>query len=90
MHLKRLHLLKILYFSAVWCGPCKALAPTMDQLASQGMPVQKIDVDQDNNMSAQYGVRNVPTLIKVDSNGNEVGRLVGNQSADMIKEWYGN
>tara|TARA_R100001591_G_C4215902_1_gene147760 strand:- start:53 stop:304 length:252 start_codon:yes stop_codon:yes gene_type:complete len=81
---------KILYFSAVWCGPCKALAPTMDQLASQGMPVQKIDVDQDNNMSAQYGVRNVPTLIKVDANGVEQGRLVGNQSADMIKEWYGN
>ena len=81
---------KILYFSAVWCGPCKALAPTMDQLASQGMPVQKIDVDQDNNMSAQYGVRNVPTLIKVDANGIEQGRLVGNQSADMIKEWYGN
>jgi len=41
-------------------------------------------------MSAQYGVRNVPTLIKVDSNGIEVGRLVGNQSADVIKEWYGN
>jgi len=81
---------KILYFSAVWCGPCKALAPTMDQLASQGLPVQKIDVDQDNNMSAQYGVRNVPTLIKVDANGSEVGRLVGNQSADVIKEWYGN
>ena len=81
---------KILYFSAVWCGPCKALAPTMDQLASQGMPVQKIDVDQDNNMSAQYGVRNVPTLIKVDASGIEQGRLVGNQSADMIKEWYGN
>tara|TARA_R100000482_G_scaffold109066_1_gene51324 strand:- start:51 stop:302 length:252 start_codon:yes stop_codon:yes gene_type:complete len=81
---------KILYFSAVWCGPCKALAPTMDQLASQGLPVQKIDVDQDNNMSAQYGVRNVPTLIKVDSNGVEVGRLVGNQSAEVIKEWYGN
>ena len=81
---------KILYFSAVWCGPCKALAPTMDQLASQGMPVQKIDVDQDNNMSAQYGVRNVPTLIKVDANGIEQGRLVGNQSADVIKEWYGN
>ena len=81
---------KILYFSAVWCGPCKALAPTMDQLASQGMPVQKIDVDQDNNMSAQYGVRNVPTLIKVDASGVEQGRLVGNQSADVIKEWYGN
>ena len=81
---------KILYFSAVWCGPCKALAPTMDQLASQGMPIQKIDVDQDNNMSAQYGVRNVPTLIKVDASGIEQGRLVGNQSADVIKEWYGN
>ena len=77
---------KILYFSAVWCGPCKALAPTMDQLASQGMPVQKIDVDQDNNMSAQYGVRNVPTLIKVDSNGKTVSARItdGKQYLDNV------
>jgi len=81
---------KILYFTASWCGPCKALAPTIQQLQSEGLNIQKVDVDNDQSLSAQYGVRNVPTLIKVDSNGNEVGRLVGNQSADMIKEWYGN
>ncbi len=81
---------KILYFSAVWCGPCKALAPTMDQLASQGMPVQKIDVDNDQSMSAQYGVRNVPTLIKIDASGNAGARLVGNQTAEAIRALYGN
>ena len=84
---------KILYFSAVWCGPCKALAPTMDQLSNQGIPVQKVDVDQDHSdlsLSARYSVRNVPTLVKVDASGNELGRLVGNQSADAIKQWYGN
>ena len=62
----------------------------MDQLASQGLPVQKVDVDNDQSLSAQYSVRNVPTLIKVDASGNEVGRLVGNQSADAVKSWYGN
>ena len=81
---------KILYFTASWCGPCKALAPTVQQLQSEGLNIQKVDVDNDQSLSAQYGVRNVPTLIKVDSNGVEVGRLVGNQSADVIKEWYGN
>ena len=81
---------KILYFTATWCGPCKALGPTMDQLTSQGLPIYKVDVDQDQSISAQYSVRNVPTLIKLDENGNEIKRLIGNQSADAIKEWYGN
>ena len=75
---------KLLYFTAVWCGPCKALGPTIDKLAGQGLPVQKIDVDNNQELSTQYSVRSVPTLIKMDSTGNELGRLVGNQTAPSI------
>jgi|TARA_R110000823_G_scaffold211659_1_gene341905 thioredoxin-like negative regulator of GroEL len=81
---------KILYFSAAWCGPCKALGPTVQLLQTQGLNIQKVDVDQDQALSAQYSVRSVPTLVKINGSGNEVGRLVGNQSADAIKVLYGN
>jgi|TARA_R110001592_G_scaffold349960_1_gene645649 thioredoxin-like negative regulator of GroEL len=81
---------KLLYFSAAWCGPCKALGPTVQLLQTQGLNIQKIDVDQDTTSSTQYNIRSVPTLVKIDNNGNEVGRLVGNQSADAIKALYGN
>jgi len=81
---------KILYFSAAWCGPCKALGPTVQLLQTQGLNIQKIDVDQDTTSSTQYNIRSVPTLVKIDNSGNEVGRLVGNQSADAIKALYGN
>ena len=81
---------KLLYFSAAWCGPCKALGPTVQLLQTQGLNIQKIDVDQDTTSSTQYNIRSVPTLVKIDNNGNEVGRLVGNQSADAIKVLYGN
>jgi len=81
---------KILYFTASWCGPCKALAPTIQQLQSEGLNIQKVDVDKDQSLSAQYGVRNVPTLIKIDASGNAGARLVGNQTAEAIRALYGN
>ena len=63
---------KIYYFSAPWCGPCKMLGPVMDK---SGLPFQKINVDNDSTLSAKYGIRNVPTLVKVDANGNEISRI---------------
>jgi|TARA_B100001094_G_scaffold147584_1_gene142935 thioredoxin-like negative regulator of GroEL len=76
---------KIYYFSAPWCGPCKMLGPVMDK---SGLPFQKINVDNDSTLSAKYGIRNVPTLVKVDASGNEISRLVGNNPLDKIKSWY--
>jgi len=76
---------KIYYFSAPWCMPCKALAPTMER---SGLPFQKVNVDEDQNLSTKYGIRNVPTLVKVDASGNEVGRLVGNNPLEKIQSWY--
>ena len=81
---------QILYFSAAWCGPCKVLGPTIDTLQSEGLPIQKIDVDTNTEMSTKYSVRSVPSLVLVDGGGNEIKRLVGNQPGSAIKNWYNN
>ena len=76
---------KIYYFSALWCNPCKQLAPTMEK---SGLPYQKVDVDNDTELSAKYGIRNIPTLVKVDANGNEISRMTGNKPLVTIQNWY--
>ena len=77
---------KILYFSAGWCGPCKMLGPIMESLSGQ-INYEKIDVDNNQDLSIQYGVRNIPTLILVE-NGEAVGRLTGLQQKEAILEFY--
>jgi thioredoxin 1 len=77
---------KILYFSASWCGPCKMLGPIMESLSGQ-INYQKIDVDNNQDLSIKYGVRNVPTLVLVE-NEEAVGRLVGVQSKEAILNFY--
>ena len=77
---------KILYFTAAWCAPCKALSPVMDSLQGQ-INFDKIDVDTNTDLSTQYGVRGVPSLVLVE-NGNEVGRLVGAQTKETILNFY--
>ena len=64
------------YFSAVWCGPCKAFKPIMNEIAGEGHSVQFIDVDQSQELAAKYGVRSVPTTI-IEEGGIEVNRFVG-------------
>ena len=77
---------EILYFSADWCAPCKQLAPTMESLKGQ-INYRKINVDQDQELSAKYGVRNIPTLILLE-NGEVKDRTVGNQSKQQIIDFY--
>jgi thioredoxin 1 len=77
---------KILYFSAEWCGPCKQLGPTMEGLRNQ-INYTKIDVDQDQESSIKYGVRNIPTLILLE-NGEVKNKLVGNQTVQSIISFY--
>jgi len=77
----------ILYFTASWCGPCKALAPRMEKLASQ-INYRKIDVDSNQDMSMKYGVRNVPSLVLIDENGTELNRMVGVQPDQAILNFY--
>ena len=69
----------LLDFGAVWCGPCKALAPVVDKLADEckgKTRVGKIDIDDSPNIAAKFGVRSVPTVV-VFKDGKEAGRHVG-------------
>ena len=77
---------KILYFTAPWCGPCQTLGPIIESLSGQ-INYEKINVDENQDLSIQYGVRNVPTLLLLE-NGEEVSRLVGVQSKEAILEFY--
>ena len=78
----------ILYFSAPWCEPCKRLSPVMDNLASEGIPVKKINIDYDVNNVERYKVASVPTLVLIDNNQNEIKRSVGGGDREGILNWF--
>mgnify|MGYP000583582454 FL=1 len=77
---------EILYFSAEWCGPCKTLAPRMERLSNQ-INYRKIDVDNNQELSSEFSVRNIPTLILIQD-GEAINRLVGLQSEQDILNFY--
>lgn len=68
-------------FWATWCGPCRALAPTIDKLSQQyegRAKVVKLDVDRAPDIAAQYGIQAIPTVM-VFQGGKEAARWVGVQ-----------
>ena len=66
-------------FWAAWCGPCRMVAPIMDQLTTEYADkalIVKVDVDANQKYAAEYGVRNIPTVL-VFKNGEVVEKQVG-------------
>jgi thioredoxin 1 len=66
-------------FWAIWCGPCKQIAPVVDALANElagKVKVGKVDVDHNQIVAQQYGIRSIPTLL-IFKGGRVVGQLVG-------------
>ena len=71
----------LLDFHADWCGPCRQMAPAVDQLSRKGYPVQKVDIDHSPGLANRYGVQAVPTFVVVDRSGRELDRTSGLQPA---------
>ena len=72
----------VIDFWAEWCGPCRMVAPIIEQLAEEykdNVIVGKIDVDENNEATTKYGIRNIPTILFI-KNGQVVDKIVG--SAD--------
>ena len=79
--------MKLIYFSAPWCGPCRQLGPIMDEVA-QEVTVQKVNVDNSPDMASHYGIRNVPTVVAIDGYGNERARKVGLNPKQAYLDMY--
>lgn len=76
-------------FYADWCGPCKAIAPVLEEISSEGnVKVIKIDVDsQEKDSLAEFGIKSIPTLIAFKE-GKAVNRLIGSQSKSRLLEMF--
>ena len=77
--------LVIVDFFATWCGPCRMLGPVLEQISSD-YKVVKIDVDECPNISREYGVMSVPTVIKF-MDGKEVKKNIGFLPKDELIKW---
>lgn len=75
-------------FYADWCGPCKMLAPVLEELANNRSEVKivKINVDNEEELSRRFGVMSIPTLI-LFKDGKEIDKRVGFMSLEDINEW---
>jgi thioredoxin 1 len=82
-------------FFAVWCGPCKMVAPVLDELNVElkgKAGIFKVDVDQSGDLAQKYSIVSVPTMI-VFKDGNAVEKIVGFQPKHVLKaklEYYSN
>ncbi|MCS7198412.1 MAG: thioredoxin [Candidatus Bipolaricaulota bacterium] len=73
-------------FYADWCGPCRAIAPIVEEIAREfnnKLKVVKLNVDQNPEIAMQYGVQSIPTLL-LFKNGKEVERLIGYMSKSKL------
>jgi len=75
-------------FWAIWCGPCRLIAPIVEELASQyagKLKVLKVDVDQEQNLAIRYGIMSIPTLL-LFKGGQVVDQIVGALPRHVIEE----
>ena len=77
----------VIDFWAPWCGPCRSIAPIIEELAAayEGRAIiGKYNVDDGDELSVEYGIRNIPTLLLFDKDGNMVDKHVGTITQDAL------
>jgi thioredoxin 1 len=82
----------ILRFTAEWCGPCKKMKPVLDKIVGEHpdvtILVRDIETEFGRAAAEMYDVTGVPTLIKIDADGNETARLVGAHPKGKVEKHF--
>ncbi len=76
--------LTLVDFYATWCGPCKMIAPVLEQL--KNIDVIKVDVDEERELTNKFGISAVPTLILI-KNKEEIARTQGYHDLEELEAW---
>jgi thiol-disulfide isomerase/thioredoxin len=80
----------VIKYGAAWCGPCKMYAPKFNEAATtiSGVNFQSVDVDSGDPRIIEHGIRNVPTTVVIDENGN-IRKQIGIMSVEQLKAFIG-
>jgi thioredoxin 1 len=79
--------MKVLYFSAPWCAPCKTFAPTFDEVVKAHSEVEftKVNIDEDFELAKKYAVRGVPCIVALEGD-KEVARIAGGLTKTKLEQ----
>ena len=79
--------MKLIKFSAGWCGPCKQQANEFKENLIK-VPIENIDIDEDSDgLATKFNVRSIPTMILMDDNNQEIHRWVGVTKSEVINSY---
>jgi thioredoxin 1 len=67
--------MKIYYFTAKWCGPCKTFGPILNDVVKENLI--KVDIDEQPEIASKFNIRGVPTIVLVDEQDKEITRNIG-------------
>ena len=80
--------MKLLKFYASWCAPCKNLTLVIEGVKDQiDVEIQEVNIEEDFELSQQYGIRSVPTLVLVDDDGKEIKKVSGTMNENQFLQF---
>ena len=82
----------VIDFFATWCGPCKAMAPAIEQMKKKYgdvIDIKKIDVDEEPQLAQQYNITGVPTMVILSPQGEVIDKIVGAQPVEVLDQFFG-